>query len=66
MLDWIAPSWTDILGFGTVVVCAFLAARRNACNFPIGTANNVVFIVLFVGAAHSWSRRHSVGCRSRC
>lgn len=51
MLDWLAANWTEVLGFVTGAVCVFLAARRNIWNFPIGIANNLVFIVLFVGAA---------------
>src|ERR671927_891152 len=51
MLTWLADNWTEVLGFGTGALCVFLAARRNIWNFPIGIANNVVFIVLFVGSA---------------
>ncbi|WP_375388366.1 nicotinamide riboside transporter PnuC [uncultured Amnibacterium sp.] len=51
MLDWLAANWTEVLGFGTGAICVLLAARRNIWNFPIGIANNLVFIVLFVGAA---------------
>lgn len=51
VLDWFAIHWTEVLGFLTGAVCVFLAARRNILNFPIGIANNLVFVVLFVGAA---------------
>jgi nicotinamide mononucleotide transporter len=51
MLDWLVANWTEVLGFVTGAVCVLLAARRNIWNFPIGIANNVVFIVLFVGSA---------------
>jgi len=51
MLDWLAANWTEVLGFGTGALCVLLAARRNIWNFPIGIANNLVFIVLFVGSA---------------
>jgi nicotinamide mononucleotide transporter len=51
LLNWIVANWTEILGFGTGAVCVFLAARRNIWNFPIGLANNIVFIVLFFGSA---------------
>lgn len=51
MLDWLADNWTEVLGFGTGALCVLLAARRNIWNFPIGIANNLVFIVLFVGSA---------------
>lgn len=51
MLDWLADSWTEVLGFVTGVACVYLAARRNIWTFPIGIANNLVFIVLFFGSA---------------
>ncbi|GAA4742288.1 nicotinamide riboside transporter PnuC [Amnibacterium soli] len=51
MLTWLADNWTEVLGFGTGALCVLLAARRNIWNFPIGIANNLVFIVLFVGSA---------------
>ena len=51
MIAWFVAHWTEILGFVTGAVCVFLAARRNIWNFPIGIANNLVFIVLFVGTA---------------
>jgi nicotinamide mononucleotide transporter len=51
MLTWLAGNWTEVLGFGTGALCVLLAARRNIWNFPIGIANNLVFIVLFVGSA---------------
>ncbi|MCU1423408.1 MAG: nicotinamide mononucleotide transporter [Microbacteriaceae bacterium] len=51
ILDWFAAEWTEVVGFVTGALCVFLAARRNIWNFPIGVANNVVFIVLFLGSA---------------
>ena len=51
MGEWLADNWTEVLGFGTGAACVWLAARRNIWNFPIGIANNLVFIVLFFGAA---------------
>ena len=51
MGDWLAQNWTEILGFVTGGVCVLLAARRNIWNFPIGILNNVVFFVVFAGAA---------------
>lgn len=50
MIDWLAANWTELLGFGTGLACVYLAARRNTWNYPIGLANNVVFLVLFLGA----------------
>lgn len=47
MLDWLASSWAEILGFVTGFACVVLAARRNIWTYPIGIANNIVFVVLF-------------------
>jgi nicotinamide mononucleotide transporter len=51
MGEWLASNWTEVLGFGTGAACVLLAARRNIWTFPVGIANNLVFIVLFFGAA---------------
>lgn len=51
VLSWFAAHWTEALGFLTGAACVLLAARRNIWTFPIGIANNLVFVVLFVGAA---------------
>ncbi|MFW0794336.1 nicotinamide riboside transporter PnuC [Gordonia sp. CPCC 205515] len=48
MLSWWADHWGEVVGFVTGFACVLLAARRNILNFPIGIANNIVFIVLFV------------------
>ena len=41
-------SWIEALGFVTGALCVGLAVRQNVWNFPIGIANNLVFIALFV------------------
>ena len=51
MGSWLAGHWTEILGFGTGAACVLLAARRHIATFPVGIANNVVFVVLFTGSA---------------
>lgn len=43
-------NWPEVLGFTTGAVCVVLAVRRNVWTYPIGLANNLVFIGLF--AAH--------------
>lgn len=43
-------SWTEIAGFVTGGLCVWLVVRRNIWNFPIGIANNIFFIALFVQA----------------
>lgn len=47
MLAWFAANWTEVLGFATGLACVALAARRNVATFPIGIANNLVFLALF-------------------
>ena len=38
----------EVLGFVTGAVCVYLTLRENIWNFPIGLANNVFFLVLFL------------------
>ena len=47
MLDWLIANWTEVLGFGTGAVCVVLAVLRNVWTYPIGLANNLVFLGLF-------------------
>jgi nicotinamide mononucleotide transporter len=48
---WWLTHWTEVLGFVTGGLCVLLAARRVIWNYPLGIANNVVFIGLFVSHA---------------
>ncbi len=41
-------SWVEVLGCVTGAVSVWLAARQNIWNFPVGIANNVAFLLLFV------------------
>ncbi|MFI1886751.1 nicotinamide riboside transporter PnuC [Streptomyces jumonjinensis] len=43
-------SWTEVLGFGSGALCVWLVARQHIANWPIGIANNLLFIVLFAQA----------------
>ncbi|MEJ8634090.1 nicotinamide riboside transporter PnuC [Streptomyces sp. MS2.AVA.5] len=43
-------SWTEVLGFGSGALCVWLVARQHLANWPIGIANNLFFILLFVQA----------------
>ncbi len=43
-------SLTEVFGFVTGAVCVLLVVEQNIWNFPVGIANNVFFIVLFVTA----------------
>lgn len=39
--------WIEVVGFVTGAVCVWLATRQHVANFPVGIANNLVFVVLF-------------------
>ncbi|MFD7613572.1 nicotinamide riboside transporter PnuC [Streptomyces sp. NPDC059828] len=43
-------SWTEVLGFGSGALCVWLVARQHIANWPIGIANNALFILLFTQA----------------
>jgi nicotinamide mononucleotide transporter len=47
MTSWWLAHWTEVLGFGTGLGCVLLAARRHLATFPLGIANNLVFVLLF-------------------
>jgi nicotinamide mononucleotide transporter len=40
-------SWTEALGASTGALCVWLAAESDAWTWPVGIANNVLFLVLF-------------------
>ncbi|GAA2232957.1 nicotinamide riboside transporter PnuC [Streptomyces amakusaensis] len=40
-------SWTEVLGFGSGALCVWLVARQHLANWPVGIANNLLFILLF-------------------
>jgi len=60
LIDWLntpvfyafgAPtSWAEVLGFITGALCVYLVAKQNIWNWPIGIANNVLWIILFTAA----------------
>ncbi|MFD8951047.1 nicotinamide riboside transporter PnuC [Streptomyces xanthophaeus] len=41
-------NWTEVPGFVTGALCVWLVARQHVANWPVGIANNVFFVVLFV------------------
>lgn len=46
-LHWWPITAIEVLGFVTGGVCVWLVVREHAWNWPIGIANNIVFLVLF-------------------
>ena len=49
-MDGWAMTWNEVAGFVTGALCVWLVVRQNVWTFPVGIANNVFFIVLFVQA----------------
>ena len=46
-----APTtWAEVLGFVAGAVCVYLVARQHILNWPIGIANNMLWILLFFTA----------------
>ena len=46
-----APTtWAEVLGFATGALCVYLVARQHILNWPIGIANNLLWILLFATA----------------
>src|SRR3954453_3435881 len=43
-------TWAELLGFVTGIACVALAVGQRIETFPIGIANNLFFVVLFVDA----------------
>ncbi len=47
-MTWFGMSWIEILGFVSGAACVLLAARQNIWNWPIGIANNIFYIIVFL------------------
>src|SRR3954468_23371875 len=46
-----APTtWSEVFGFASGALCVWLVARQHIANWPVGIANNLLFILLFVEA----------------
>lgn len=43
-------SWAEVLGFATGAICVYLVAVQHILNWPIGIANNLLWILLFATA----------------
>lgn len=41
------PGWMEVFGFITGATCVALLVRQSIWNWPLGIANNLVFIALF-------------------
>jgi nicotinamide mononucleotide transporter len=47
LLAYLRANALELLGFGTGAACVWLIARQNIWNWPLGLANNLLFMVLF-------------------
>jgi nicotinamide mononucleotide transporter len=46
-----APTtWAEALGFATGAACVYLVAKQHLLNWPLGIANNLLWIMLFATA----------------
>jgi nicotinamide mononucleotide transporter len=49
LLTRVSP-WTEALGATTGALCVWLAARSNFWTWPLGIANNVLYLIVFWGS----------------
>jgi nicotinamide mononucleotide transporter len=47
---WISISPTEVFGFITGAVCVLFVVEQNIWNFPVGIANNIFFLALFLSS----------------
>jgi nicotinamide mononucleotide transporter len=47
LLAYLRANALELLGFATGAACVWLLARQNIWNWPLGLANNLLFMVLF-------------------
>ena len=47
-MSWYEWPWLEWAGIATATLCVWLCVRQNLWTWPIGIANNVLFIALFV------------------
>lgn len=45
--SWFTQHWIEIFGFVTGVVNLYLLVRQNVWNWPVGIANNALYVIVF-------------------
>lgn len=46
--NFLVQNWQELAGFVTGALCLWLLIRQNIWNWPVGIANNILYIVIFL------------------